>query len=67
MTGRRLIGPGSGFEARIGCTRAIVDGGWVSASEAGGFDAAGMTSADIGVEAAARRLRSCPGGEAPSP
>jgi enamine deaminase RidA (YjgF/YER057c/UK114 family) len=47
MAGRRLIGSGSGFEADIGYSRAVVDGDWVFVSGTTGFDyAAGTIAAD---------------------
>jgi enamine deaminase RidA (YjgF/YER057c/UK114 family) len=43
---RRLISSGSPFEAEIGYSRAVVDGGWVFVSGTTGFDYATMTIAD---------------------
>ena len=45
---RRLISSGSSFEAEIGYSRAVVDGGWVFVSGTTGFDYATMTiAADV--------------------
>ena len=46
MTGRRLIGSGSRFEAEIGYSRAVVDGDWVFVSGTTGFDYAAGTIAE---------------------
>ena len=43
---RRLISSGSTFEARIGYSRAVVDGDWVFVSGTTGFDYAKMAIAD---------------------
>ena len=43
---RRLISSGSTFEARIGYSRAVVDGDWVFVSGTTGFDYATMTLAE---------------------
>lgn len=43
MTERRLISSGSDFEARIGYSRAVVQGDWVFVSGTTGFDYAAMT------------------------
>ena len=40
---RRLISSGSSFEAEIGYSRAVVDGGWVFVSGTTGFDYETMT------------------------
>ena len=47
---RKLISSGSTFEARIGYSRAVVDGEWVFVSGTTGFDYATMTIADDIVE-----------------
>lgn len=43
---RQWIGSGSPFEARIGYSRAVVDGDWVFVSGTTGFDYASMAIAD---------------------
>lgn len=43
---RRLISSGSPFEARIGYSRAVVDGAWVFVSGTTGFDYATMQISD---------------------
>jgi enamine deaminase RidA (YjgF/YER057c/UK114 family) len=43
---RRLISSGSTFEARIGYSRAVVDGDWVFVSGTTGFDYATMSISD---------------------
>ena len=53
MTVRR-IGSGSGFEARIGYSRAVVADGWVFVSGTTGYDYSTMTLAE-GVEAQCRQ------------
>ncbi|MEZ5722194.1 MAG: RidA family protein [Paracoccaceae bacterium] len=40
---RKLISSGSPFEARIGYSRAVVEGGWVFVAGTTGFDYATMT------------------------
>ena len=50
---RRLIASGSDFEARIGYSRAVVDGGWIFVSGTTGFDYAAMS---IAPDAAAQAL-----------
>jgi enamine deaminase RidA (YjgF/YER057c/UK114 family) len=57
MSERRLISSGSSFEAQIGYSRAVVDGGWVHVSGTTGFDYATMTIADGLLEQAAQCLR----------
>lgn len=47
---RHLISSGSGFEAEMGYSRAVVDGDWVFVSGTTGFDYAAMTIADDLVE-----------------
>ena len=47
---RRLISSGSTFEARIGYSRAVVDGDWVFVSGTTGFDYAKMSISDDVVE-----------------
>ncbi|MDE2047065.1 MAG: RidA family protein [Betaproteobacteria bacterium] len=48
---RRLISSGSPFEARIGYSRAVVDGGWVFVSGTTGFDYQTMEiSDDVAVQ-----------------
>jgi enamine deaminase RidA (YjgF/YER057c/UK114 family) len=54
---RRLISSGSAFEARIGYSRAVVDGDWVFVSGTTGFDYARMSIADDVVEQCAQCLR----------
>lgn len=51
---RRLISSGSKFEAEIGYSRAVVDGGFVFVSGTTGYDYATMTLAD-GVVAQCRQ------------
>ena len=43
---RRLISSGSAFEAAIGYSRAVVDGGWVFVSGTTGFDYSTMEISD---------------------
>lgn len=43
---RHLISSGSPFEAKIGYSRAVVDGDWIFVSGTTGFDYAAMTLAD---------------------
>ena len=43
---RRLISSGSPFEARIGYSRAVVDGEWIFVSGTTGFDYATMAISD---------------------
>ncbi len=57
MANRRLISSGSAFEARIGYSRAVVDGDWVFVSGTTGFDYAAMTIADDVVAQAEQCLR----------
>jgi enamine deaminase RidA (YjgF/YER057c/UK114 family) len=47
---RRLISSGSTFEAEIGYSRAVVQGGWVFVSGTTGFDYAAMSIPE-GIEA----------------
>jgi enamine deaminase RidA (YjgF/YER057c/UK114 family) len=47
---RRLISSGSTFEARIGYSRAVVDGDWVFVSGTTGFDYAKMSISGDPVE-----------------
>ena len=54
MSGRRLIGSGSTFEAQIGYSRAVVDGDWVFVSGTTGFDYSTMRIAQ-GIEAQAEQ------------
>ena len=54
MSGRRLIGSGSTFEAQIGYSRAVVDGEWVFVSGTTGFDYSTMRIAQ-GIEAQAEQ------------
>ena len=51
---RRLISSGSTFEARIGYSRAVVDGDWVFVSGTTGYDYATMTISDSVAEQAAQ-------------
>lgn len=53
-TERRLISTGSSFEARIGYSRAVVDGDWIFVSGCTGFDYSTMALAD-GVVAQAEQ------------
>jgi enamine deaminase RidA (YjgF/YER057c/UK114 family) len=49
---RRLISSGSRFEAEIGYSRAVVEGGWVFVSGTTGYDYATMTIAeDVAAQA----------------
>ena len=49
---RRLISSGSSFEARIGYSRAVVDGDWIFVSGTTGFDYDAMTiSSDVREQA----------------
>jgi enamine deaminase RidA (YjgF/YER057c/UK114 family) len=54
---RRLISSGSAFEARIGYSRAVVDGDWVFVSGTTGFDYATMSISDDPVEQCEQCLR----------
>ncbi|WGM48832.1 Putative aminoacrylate peracid reductase RutC [Brevundimonas sp. NIBR10] len=54
---RRLITSGSTFEAEIGYSRAVVDGGWVFVSGTTGFDYADMTISDDVAAQADQTLR----------
>jgi len=54
---RKVISSGSTFEARIGYSRAVVDGDWVFVSGTTGFDYAAMTIADDVVAQAGQCLR----------
>lgn len=48
---RRLISSGSSFEAEIGYSRAVVDGGWVFVAGTTGFDYRTMTiDADVAIQ-----------------
>ncbi len=51
---RTLIGSGSTFEARIGYSRAVVDGDWIFVSGTTGYDYATM-QLPVGVVAQAER------------
>ena len=57
MSGRRLIGSGSAFEALAGYSRAVVDGPWVHVSGTTGFDYAAMTISDDPVAQAEQAFR----------
>lgn len=57
MSERRLISSGSPFEAKIGYSRAVVDGDWVFVSGTTGFDYATMTIPDGVVAQAEQCLR----------
>ena len=54
---KRLIASGSTFEAEIGYSRAVVDGGWVFVSGTTGFDYAAMTISGDVAEQCAQTLR----------
>ena len=54
---RKLISSGSTFEARIGYSRAVVDGDWIFVSGTTGFDYAKMTIADDVVAQAEQCLK----------
>lgn len=48
---RRLISSGSSFEAEIGYSRAVVDGGWVFVAGTTGFDYRTMTiDSDVAIQ-----------------
>jgi enamine deaminase RidA (YjgF/YER057c/UK114 family) len=57
MGERRLISSGSEFEARIGYSRAVVDGEWIFVSGTTGFDYRTMTIPEDVVAQAERCLR----------
>ena len=57
QTERRLISSGSSFEADIGYSRAVVDGGWVFVSGTTGFDYATMTISEDVREQAEQAVR----------
>ena len=57
MSERRLISSGSPFEAKIGYSRAVVDGDWVFVSGTTGFDYATMTIAESAPEQAEQCFR----------
>ena len=54
---RRLISSGSTFEARIGYSRAVVDGEWVFVSGTTGFDDAKRSISEDAVEQCEQCLR----------
>ena len=54
---RRLISSSSTFEAKIGYSRAVVDGDWIFVSGTTGFDYAKMTIADDVVAQAEQCLK----------
>ena len=54
---RRLISSGSSFEAAVGYSRAVVDGGFVFVAGTTGFDYATMTISDDVVAQADQALR----------
>lgn len=54
---RHLISSGSTFEAEIGYSRAVVQGGWIFVSGTTGFDYVTMTIADDIVTQAEQCLR----------
>ncbi len=54
---RRLISSGSTFEARIGYSRAVVDGDWVFVSGTTGYDYSTMTISGDVVEQAEQCCR----------
>ena len=54
---RRLISSGSSFEAQVGYSRAVVDGGFVFVAGTTGFDYATMTISDDVVVQADQTLR----------
>jgi len=57
MAGRRLISSGSEFEARVGYSRAVVDGDDVFVSGTTGFDYRTMTISEDPVEQTRQCLR----------
>jgi enamine deaminase RidA (YjgF/YER057c/UK114 family) len=54
---RRLISSGSKFEAEIGYSRAVVQGGWCFVAGTTGFDYATMTISDDVAEQAEQTLK----------
>jgi enamine deaminase RidA (YjgF/YER057c/UK114 family) len=54
---RRLISSGSTFEAKIGYSRAVVDGEWIFVSGTTGYDYTRMTISSDVVEQARQTLR----------
>src|SRR6516225_12099523 len=54
---RRLISPGSRFEAAAGYSRAVVDGEWVFVAGTTGFDCAAMTIVEDPAEQARQAFR----------
>lgn len=54
---RRLISSGSTFEAKIGYSRAVVDGDWIFVSGTTGYDYTRMTISSDVVEQARQTLR----------
>lgn len=54
---RRFISSGSSFEAAIGYSRAVVDGGWIFVSGTTGFDYRTMTISDDIVAQAEQCVR----------
>ena len=54
---RTLISSGSKFEAEIGYSRAVVDGGWIWVSGTTGFDYETMTISDDVAEQAGQTFR----------
>lgn len=54
---RRLISSGSRFEAEIGYSRAVVEGGWIFVSGTTGFDYATMTISEDVAEQAEQTLK----------
>ncbi len=54
---RKLISSGSPFEADIGYSRAVVDGGWVFVAGTTGYDYTTMTISDDVAEQCAQTFR----------
>jgi enamine deaminase RidA (YjgF/YER057c/UK114 family) len=54
---RKLVSSGSSFEADIGYSRAVVDGGWIFVSGTTGFDYATMTMSDDVVAQCRQAMR----------
>jgi enamine deaminase RidA (YjgF/YER057c/UK114 family) len=54
---RRLISQGSPFEAKIGYSRAVVDGAWIFVAGTTGYDYATMTLSEDPAEQTRQTLR----------
>ncbi len=54
---RQLISSGSPFEAQIGYSRAVVEGGWIFVSGTTGYDYATMTMPDSVVDQCRNALK----------